>query len=207
METLAVVPKVLTGNAVEFVIQLSLCTSWNLDTKGRSVCYSVWHREKIPDHGIDRHRAASLEKDSPLWPPLRLHGHRGDGRVEAARLRWPVGGALEWLRIIGFTLTWMTRYSQPRKSWYFFGSNVPFERIFLRSIYSLSLTLWIILRWFKVGKNYELSIYYLNFNATERILCLKHEIKKYKVQVGQYQDLCGWLYKTHKNDENYLMSF
>ena len=154
-----------------------------------------------------RHRAASLEKDSPLWPPLRLHGHRGDGRVEAARLRWPVGGALEWLRIIGFTLTWMTRYSQPRKSWYFFGSNVPFERIFLRSIYSLSLTLWIILRWFKVGKNYELSIYYLNFNATERILCLKHEIKKYKVQVGQYQDLCGWLYKTHKNDENYLMSF
>ena len=54
------VPKVLTGNAVEYVIQLPLCTSWNLDTKGRSVCYSVWHRERTPEHGIDRDTAWRL---------------------------------------------------------------------------------------------------------------------------------------------------
>ena len=154
METLAVVPTLLTGNAVEFVIQSSLCTSWNLDTKGRSVCYSVWHRERTPDHGIDRHRAASLEKNSPLWPPLQLHGHRGDGRVEAARLRWPVGGALEWLRIIGFTLTWMTRYSQPRKSWYFFWFPCAlwkdYFEVNLLSLFNTLNNLTLVQRWKKI---------------------------------------------------------
>lgn len=64
------ITQLLTGNAVEFVIQLSLCTSWNLDTKGRSVCYSVWHRERTPDHGIDRDTARRLWRRTRLCDRL-----------------------------------------------------------------------------------------------------------------------------------------
>ena len=46
---------------------------------------------------------------------------------------------------------------------------------FLKSIYSFPWTLWIFLRWFRGRANHELLIYYINFNPTERILCLKHE--------------------------------
>ena len=93
------------------------------------------------------------------------------------------------LKVLTYTISTVSHIS-PGTFWFQYALIEFFEVDLLFPINTQN-----ILRWFKGRANHELSIYYLNFNPTEWILCLKHERKNKRfrsVGTQTFAAECTW---------------